>query len=487
MLLVMIIAFYTSRVILQTLGASDYGIYNVVGGVVLMMAFITGPLNGATMRFLTYELGENDFDKLTKVFSCTLNIHIVFGLFMVFLAETVGLWFFYEKLVIPEERISIAFWVYQFSIITLFFDFTQIPYSSSITAHENMSVYAYVGLYEAVSKLVIVYLIQLSSWDKLLIYALLLMLNRVGVVLFYRIYTLRKYRECRFRFFWDKLLYRRIVSYAGWNIFGSLAVVCEGQGINMLLNIFFGPIANAARAISFQIEMAIKQLVNNFMMAVRPQIIKNYAARRYEEMYKLTFETTKYGFFLMYVIILPIIFEMDSILKLWLGDTVPENTTIFAVVILITSLINTIDQSFLMSFHAIGKVKFGNIVGGSFMMLSIPIAYYFLYIGNHPVSVFIVVLVINIISTAFDFLLIHYYVPFEIKGFVKFTLIPMISVAIISLLIPSFITYEIPPSLSRLILNFISTFIFSLVIIWIIGLRSDERKMIVGLIKKYIH
>ena len=471
MLFVMIIAFYTSRVILQTLGASDFGIYNVVGGIVMMMAFITGPLNGTTMRFLTYELGKNDKYELTKVFACTLNIHIAIGLLLVLLAETIGLWFFYEKLVIPEERMGVAFWVYQFSIATMFFEFTQIPYSASITAHENMAVYAYVGLYGAISKLLIVILIGYSAWDKLWIYAFLILLNRIGVSVFYRL-------------FWNKELYKGIVSYAGWNIFGGLAVVCEGQGVNILLNLFFGPIVNAARAISFQLEAAIKQLVTNFMTAVRPQIIKCYAGNNYVEMYNLTFKTTKYGFYLMFMVVMPVCLEIKTLLHLWLGNSVPEYTEPMAVVVLVTSLINCVDQSILMSFHAIGKVKFGNVVGGTFMMLTIPLGYLLLYIGGSPTSVFVLILVINVLATIFDFFLVHYYVPFDVGNVVRTTFLPMLSVAIIALLPPIFLITYMDPTIYRMIIIVMMSVFTSIVSVWAVGLDRSERSLVQQYVKK---
>lgn len=478
MLFVMIIAFYTSRVILQSLGAVDYGIYNVVGGIVLMMAFIIGPLNGTTMRFLTVELGRNHVNGLSRIFACTLNIHIVIGIITILLGETIGLWFFYEKLIMPPERMETAFWVYQFSIITAVFTFTQIPYSATLTAHENMSIYAYVGLYEAISNLIIAFLISISEWDKLLLYALLIMLNKVAILIFYRIYTGYHYQECHFHLFWDKKLYSQIISYAGWNLFGGLAVVSEGQGINILLNVFFGPIVNAARAIAVQIQSAVTMFVQNILTAVKPQVIKNYANKQYSEMYNLAFQTTKYSYYLLFLIILPIMTDIEVILEIWLGKSVPEQTDIFVMIVLVTTLVNSIDQTFLMTFHAIGKVKFGNIVGGSFMIMSLPICYFVLKYDNPSYSVFIVIFLINLLSTIFDFFLVHYYIWFSVSSFIKETLIPMIIFTILSLLTPFLIIYFFDESILRLVLNILISDLVSLFVIWFFGINRYERSLL---------
>lgn len=486
MLFVMVITFYTSRVILQTLGVTDYGIYNVVGGVVLMIDFVRGPLNAAAMRFLTYELGRQNKEKLAKIFACTLNIQIVIGALLVILVEIIGLWFFYNKLVIPYERMNVAFWVFQFSVITMFFDYTQIPYSASITSHEDMAVYAYVGLYEAISKLAIVYFIQMCSWDKLWLYAFLIMTNKMLVMVYYRIYSIHHYEECHFRLFWDKKIYTNIVSYASWNLFGGFAVICEGQGLNILLNLFFGPVVNAARAISVQVQSAVTLLVSNFLTAVRPQVIKNFANKKYDEMYKLTFDTSKYAYFLMFIFILPILFELNSILELWLGNTVPTHTPAITTVILITSLINTIDQSYLLAFHAIGKVKFGNIVGGTFMMLTVPLGYISLKLGMPPVSVYFIVMVVNVISTIFDFFLIHHYVPFKIMRVIKETLMPMMIVTLISIVLPACLVCLYPPSWMRMIINVSLTIIVTLLTIIYFGLQKTERSAIFTMLNNKI-
>ena len=250
MLLVMGVSVFTSRVILQTLGVEDYGIYNAVGGIVAVIGVLNGALASSTRRFLSYELGMKDAEMLKRTFSVSLNLHMAVAFIVLLLAETIGLWFFYEKMVIPVERLSAAWWVYQFSIVTVMVNFTQVPYNASLIAHENMSIYAYVGLYDAFSRLAIAYLLSLSPMDDLVFYALLLMLIT------------------------DKTLYKRQLAYSGWEMFGGLASISQGQGINILLNLFFGPMVNAARAVAYQIQTAVNHFVINFLMATRPQVIK---------------------------------------------------------------------------------------------------------------------------------------------------------------------------------------------------------------------
>ena len=278
------------------------------------------------------------------------------------------------KLVIPEDRELAAFWVYQFSVITTMISFTQVPYNASLIAHENMSVYAYVGLYEAISKLLIVYAITISPMDNLIFYGLLIMLNTTGIQLFYRYYTTKRYEECRFRIIKEKKLYKTLLGYSGWDLFGGIAVICQGQGINILLNLFFGPVVNAARAIAIQVQSGVSQFVNNFLTAVRPQVVKNFAEGNTDEMYSLTFNAAKYSYMLMLALVLPVCFEIRFILSIWLGEKAPEDTAIFVILILLTYLMETFHSASLMSYHAIGKIKLGNIVGGTMMFMALPIS-----------------------------------------------------------------------------------------------------------------
>lgn len=475
MFIVMVVTFYTSRVILAVLGATDYGIYNVVGGIVTMMAFLNGALSSSSSRFLTYELGTGNIDQLKKTFSASLNLHICVALLVLIVGETVGLWFFYEKLVIPNERMNSAFWVYQFSIITTMVNFTQVPFNASLISHENMSVYAYVGLYEAVSKLLIVYLLQIAPFDHLIIYALLLMLNTVGIQMFYRIYTSRKYCECRFNFVKDKAIYKKLLGYSGWDLFGGVAVICQNQGINILLNLFFGPVVNAARAITFQIQGALNQFVTNFLTAVRPQVVKSFAADDYNRMYSLTFSAAKYSYLLMLALMLPLCFEISFILRIWLGDNVPESTYEFTLIVMITYLMETFHSASLMSYHAIGRIKTGNIVGGTMMILALPLSYISLKIGFPAYSVFIVIFCVNFIQMFFGWWLIRRYVHFNWNTLIYKTYFPTILITILSSILPYIIVANMSEGWLRLVIVTISIELPLLFMTYNIGVEKEDR------------
>lgn len=484
MLIVMVVTFYTSRVILAVLGASDYGIYNVVGGIVTMMAFLNGALSASTSRFLTYELGTGNIGQLKKTFSASLNLHICVALLVLLVGETIGLWFFYEKLVIPDERMNAAFWVYQFSIITTMISFTQVPFNASLISHENMSVYAYVGLYEAISKLIIVYLLKLAPFDHLIIYALLLMLNTVGIQMFYRIYTSRKYSECRFQIVKDKVLYKKLLSYSGWDLFGNCAVICQNQGINIILNLFFGPVVNAARAIAVQVQGAISQFVNNFLTAVRPQVVKNFAEGNIEKMYSLTFSAAKYAYMLMLALVLPVCFEIKFILSIWLGDNAPEETAIFVILILLTYLMETFHSASLMSYHAIGKIKLGNIVGGTLMMMALPLSYIALKMGAPAYSVFIVIFIVNFTQMFWGWMIVHRYVKFSYLTLLKKVYQPTIIVTICSLILPILIVTTMEQSWLRFFVLCMLSEMSLLLSVFYIGLSREDRKKGIEFIKK---
>lgn len=486
MAIVMVVSFYTSRVILQVLGASDYGIYNVVGGIVTMMAFLNSALGSSSSRFLTYELGTGNMDQLKKTFSASLNLHIAVSVLVFIVGETIGMWFFYEKLVIPEERMNAAFWVYQISIFTTMVSFTQVPFNASLIAHENMSVYAYVGLYESISKLLIVYLLLISPFDHLIAYAVLLMLNSFGVQMFYRFYTRRKYEECRFRWVKDKELYKKLSNYSGWDLFGNCAVICQNQGINILLNLFFGPVVNAARAITFQIQGAINQFVNNFLTAVRPQVVKSFAAKDYDRMYGLTFTAAKYSYLLMLALMLPLCFEISFVLKIWLGDNIPDCTCEFTIIVMITYLMETFHSASLMSYHAIGRIKTGNIVGGTLMILALPLSYVALKMGFPAYSVFIAILGVNFIQMFFGWWLIRRYVTFEWNTLIKNTYLPTILITVMSCIMPFIIILNMTESWLRFFIVIISIELPLLFMTYFIAIEKDERAKIKNIIYNII-
>ncbi len=485
-LIIMVVAIYTSRVILDVLGASDYGIYNVVGGIVTMMSFLNGALGSSSSRFLTYELGRGDQSKLNSTFSASLNLHICVALIVLVLGETLGLWFFYEKLVIPDDRMTAAFWVYQFSIITTMVSFTQVPYNASLIAHENMSIYAYVGLYEAISKLLIVYLLTIAPIDKLIFYGMLLMLNSIGIQLFYRFYTTKRYEECRFRLVREKPLYKTLLGYSGWDLFGGVAVICQGEGINVLLNMFFGPVVNAARAIAFQIQNAVSMFVGNFLTAVRPQVVKNFAEGKTDEMYRLTFNAAKFAYLLMLALVLPVCFEINFILNLWLGKNMPPETPIFAVLVLCTYLMETYHQASLMSYHAIGRIKLGNIVGGTLMICALPLAYVALRFGAPAYSVFVVIFAVNLTQMFWGWMVVHRYVAFSYVKLIQKVYIPTMSITVLAVVVPLLFTHYMQQGWLRFIGLGLCTEMVILSAVYFIALNKSDRQMALNFVRNKI-
>lgn len=486
MFVVMGVTIYTSRIILQALGASDYGIYNVIGGVVSLMVFLNTALNASTSRFLTYELGIGDEVQLKKTFSAALNLHILLAIIVAVICETVGVWFLYNKMEIPVNRMTAAFWIMQFSIVSMAINYTQVPYNASLISHENMSVYAYLGLYEAFSKLLIAYLVKCSPIDKLVFYGILLMFNTIAIQLFYRYYTKRKYKECRFRLVKDTDLYKKLLSYSGWDLFGGLAGVSQNQGINVLLNVFFGPKINAARGLSFQIQSAVKLFISNFLTAVRPQVVKSFADNNYSRMYGLTFKAIKFSLLLIMALIIPLLFETDFILDLWLGDNYPLETSLFTKIVLISALFDVIEVGQNMAFHAIGKIKTGNIVCGTIMILSLPISYMFFKIGYCHYVAFIIVIITNVINIVLTLYLMHGYIAFSYKKLAIQVYIPVVKVFFIALLPPILITQSLPQGIGRFCVLIFTTELTFLLAMWMFGITKTEKEQLMTIAKNKI-
>lgn len=386
MIVVMMITLYTSRVILHSLGVVDYGLYNVVGGIVVILAFINTSAATSTSRFLTFSLGEKGKSTYNyqSVFSAAFYIHLAIALAIVLLAETVGLWYVNNKLVIPEERVSAAMWVYHISIINVIVSFTQVPYNASIIAHEKMKIYAYVGIYDAVVRLLIAYSLTVAVVDKLILYALLTFCATLSMSLFYRFYCIRSFgKSCTLTITKEKKIYSQLLSFSGWDMIGHICHSLRSQGVNLILNYFFGPAVNAARAVAYQVEYAVYHFVTNFLQATRPVIIKNYAAGEYEQTNKLLFLTGKVAFILLSCFVVPLVIESDTILELWLVNP-PDYSSSFLKIVLITGLATSINQTLLIGVHAGGNVKSYNLSLIPRFFFEVPLIILILMLGGIP-------------------------------------------------------------------------------------------------------
>ena len=483
MFLIMGVTLYTSRIVLETLGVEDFGLYNVVGGIVTMFSFINGALGSATSRYITFELGKKNYIRLNQIFNVALAVHIFIALIIILLAETVGLWFFYEKMVIPENRLSAAFWVYQISILTSFFSMTQVPYTAVIIARENMKVYAYVGIVEVLEKLLIVYMIRISPIDKLVFYALLLFLLQIGTLLYYRFFCIKRYPESHIKMCKDRTLFKSIFTYGASDMIGSISVMAQGQGLNLLLNVYFGPVVNAARAIAYQVQGAVTQFSNNFMTAVRPQIIKSYAEGKTEDMWRLVIQSSCFSYYLMWMLCLPLMLEAHTVLNLWLGKY-PDHSVSFLILILILCLIQTIKTPRVTIFHAMAKVFWSNITVGIVLCLAFPLAYFFLEMGGCPESVFEAANISMIASEFVSVFVLKHFIDYSIIRYMCAVHGRCILVSFVSMVVP-YLIYDkyMDAGIVRLLLTCIITTISVALSSLYVGMDKSMRQKLYSIFK----
>lgn len=477
MLLTMCVSLYTSRVILRILGVEDFGINNVVGGIVAMFGFMNGSLSSATARFLTFELGTKNMDRLKKVFVSSLAIHLILAILIVILAETIGLWFFYNKMVIPEARLDAAMWVFQLSILSTFVMVTFIPFNSTLISHEKMDMYAYISIFDVVAKLAIVYLLTIIPFDKLKLYVCLFFAVQMFDELLYVTYSRRHFKEARFSVSIDKGIFREIFSFAGWNMIGNLAYMGFTTGVNLVLNVFFGPVVNAARGIAVQVQTAISSFTTNFQMAMNPQITKSYASKDFQMMHRLIFTGSKFSFFLLFFLSLPVFFETYQILSWWLG-TIPAHTVNFIRLMLMISLIDTLANPVIVSSHATGQIRNFNLVVGSILLLIVPISYWVLTIAPIPELVFIVHFFMVIVAQIARLVILKKYVGISLKMYIDKIIVRVVPVILFSLILPSIIFYFMPPSFVRFICIGFACVLSVGFSVYYIGLDFEEKRFI---------
>lgn len=436
MLFSMTVGLYTSRVILNALGVEDFGIYNVVGGVVTMFDFIKGSLSGATQRYITIELGKRNIPQLKKIFSISLSIHILFSLIIIILAETIGLWFLLDKMHIPDDRMTAALWVYQCSILTSVIIMISAPYNAAIIAHERMNVFAYMSILEVVLKLLIVFLLPCFPLDRLIFYAILIVTSQILIRFFYKSYCNKHFKETIYHWQWDKSLFKEVLAYTGWTLNGNLAVVGYTQGLNILLNLFFTPIVNAARGIAVQVEGVVRSFCLNFQMALNPQLTKSYAQNNHIYMHRLIVISSKLSFYMILFLSLPIMFKITPVLKWWL-DTVPEYTSTFVRIILMSSMLSVIANPVITSIHATGNIRHFQIIEGTMLLSIIPLSYLVLkFTPAPPASVFIVHFIVELCTQYVRIRIVLPQVNMKIDKYVKEVIVPIATVGLLSPILP---------------------------------------------------
>ena len=481
MFLLMAISLFTSRIVLQTLGVEDFGIYNVVGGVVSMFSIFSSSLSSSISRFLTYELGKKDYNKLKTVFSTAINVQLAMATFIFIVAEVVGLWFLNNKMNIPSTRLDAANWVLHCSLLSFCINLISIPYNASIIAHEKMSAFAYISIVEAVLKLSIVYALWISPFDKLKAYATLMLLIAVILRLIYGIYCKRHFEECTYYIVYDKSLLKQMTGFAGWGFFGNCCWMFNTQGIDILINVFFGVTLNAARGIATQVERAVMQFVNNFMTALNPQITKSYAAGNTEYMHKLICWGAKYSYYLMLFFAIPICLETPKILHLWLG-VVPDYAIDFVRLTFATSMSTILGNTLITAILATGKIRTYQIVVSIWGVLCFPLTWLAFKLGASPLWAYIIYFIIYFILIFIrTFLVKHIINP---RIYVKDVILTVLAVTIVSAIPPTTICITQPESILRLI-EVCGTSVLSIAIsIYFIGMKANERKNITQFIKR---
>lgn len=488
MLFMMAVSLFTSRVVLNTLGVEDYGIYNVVGGIVAMFGFINGSMSSATQRYITFALGKGDNNRLQTVFSTTLQIHTLIAGVIVLLGETIGLWFLYNKMQIPADRMDAAFWVLQCSIIAAVVMIISVPYNADIVAHEKMSAFAYISILEVVLKLAIVYMLLVFSFDKLVLYAFLLLAIQILIRFCYSYYCNKHFEETKYKHVWDKALFKEMTGFAGWSMFGNLAAVLFGQGLNMLLNVFFGPVVNAARGIAVQVQNAVQQFVLNFQMALNPQITKTYAQGEMQEMHKLMYRSARFSFFLLFFLSLPVLFETKFILTVWL-KIVPDNTVVFLRIMLCTSLIYTLSNPLIIANQATGKVRKYQAICGTILLMILPISYISLRLGLPAYSVFIVHFLMESLTQIVRMFLLRPLIGIRIRDYLTYIYSPVLLVIAVSVILPAFVYFNMEDTVIRFFVVGIVCVLSVSLTAYTLGLSSNERVFVkakaLGMLHKF--
>ena len=483
MLFLMLISLYTSRVILNALGVEDFGIYNVVGGVVSMFSLISASLTASISRFITYELGTGLKENLNKVFSSSVTIQIGLSIILLILAETIGLWFVNYKLVIPEARMNAANWCYQLSVFSFIIGLISIPYNAVIIAHEKMSAFAYISILEAVGKLTVAWLLLVNPIDRLIFYAILIVLIAFAVRLMYTWYCKKHFDECAYRFVYDKSLFKKMFGFAGWNFFGAGSWILMTQGVNILMNLYFGVAINAARGIAVQVDSAVQKFVSSFTTAIEPQITKSYAVGLHDEMFSLMCRGAKFSFFLMLIMAAPILCETGQILTLWI-KIYPDYTVSFVRLAIVVSMIHLLSSTMVTGILATGDIKKYQIIIGNLGMLVLPLSWVTFHYGFSPNMAYVVNIIIFVIQLLYRLKLLKEKINFNSLYFVKEVLIRVFVVSILSLFLPILICSEIDETISRLILVISTCIITTLLSILYVGLSQNERSFVFAQIKK---
>ena len=490
MAILMLVTLYTSRVVLNALGVEDYGIYNVVAGLVSMFGVLTGSITVAISRFITFELGKKENQELNKVFSSSVNVQFVIIVVILIISETIGVWFLNSKMVIPYERLTAANYVYQATILSFAVTLFNVPYNAAIIAHEKMSAFAYISILEAVLKLLTAFVIEILNSDKLIAYGILIMLVSVILILIYTIYCKRIFQECTYHYVYDKPILIKMLSYAGWTYIGVSGAVMRDQGGIILINLFFGPLVNAARGISVQVQHAVNNFSQNFMTAINPQITKSYASGDVEHMKYLISKGTRFGYYLVLIISLPILFNTDYILHVWL-KTVPDQSVWFVRLSILFVLSESISNPLVTSASASGKIRNYQLLVGGIQFMNFPLSYLFLLWGCPAESVLVVAIALSQCCLLSRLYILRGMIGLSSRHFLVHSYVPIFVVTFVSMIAPSFFLLFLDESLSSMLVSSAICLVSSLSSVYYLGLVEGERQFFRckydELVNKYFH
>lgn len=488
MIFVLCLSLYTTRVTLKALGVDDFGIYNVVCGFVSMFTFLNTSMSNGIQRFFNFELGKNGVDGAQKVYITSLVIQALLLLLIIILTETFGMWYLHNKMVIPPERFIAAQWIFQMSIISFIFVIMQVPYNAAIMAHERMDFYAFIGIFDAVLRLIIAILIPFAETsDKLVLYGCLLtIISLLDFILAY-IYSRFHFEEIRIQPLFDKVLFKSMLTFSGWNIFGTFSNMMREQGLNMILNLFFGPVVNAARGIAYQVSAGLQSSVSNISTAIRPQIVQSYAQHNTVRTINLMHSLSKISVIGLYIIGYPILLEINYVLNIWLGGDVPHYTSSFVVIVIFIAFINNMNAAVSAVVHATGKMRNYQVIGSIINLSSLPFAYYALKIGYNPNSVFWISLLFTLLMQIASLFVLRSLITFSIVKYCKEVLYPFVLVVLTSFIVPLIIYSNMQTGFLRFCFVVFSSVVLGTISLYFMGLNEKEKSLINSYLSRFLH
>lgn len=484
MVIVLVITLYTSRVILSVLGVEDYGVYNVVAGFVTMFGFFNSSLSNGIQRFYNFELGKNGVEGARRVYNMALVIQILLAIIIVLPTEFIGLWYLHNKMVIPEGRMFAAEWIFQLSLLTFVLHIIQVPYTAAVMAHERMGFYAIINIFDVLIKLGVVFIIPYLNHDALILYGVLTTAVALINLLLYFWYSKRNFKEISIERKFRPSLFQEMLSFSGWNIFGTLGQMMKDQGVNLILNFFFGPVVNAARGIANQVNGGLQSFVANITVPVRPQVVQSYSQGNLERSLNLTYTISKLSCFFLLLMSLPILLEIDFVLKIWLGDNIPDYTSIFVVIIVLNSFLNNLNAAVSGLVHASGKMRVYQLWGGTISLVSVVVVYIAMLFWKVPSIALIVLLLLDAVRQIVALLVLKSIVnEFSLKAYLQDVVTPLILVALVALIFPMLAHHYLQEGILRFSLVLAISILSVGGCIYALGLNQSEKLMVKQLMK----